>query len=151
MVLLAPAPLTAQVPGGIDEQRLHADMQRAVDQRRRELLPEYQRRVRDEGRSSADAWLRGEAERLGRRDGERIRRDHERGGNVVDGTAPARPVQSRLGTTPVQRPEAARDRVDGKRDGRSCARMVTRQRSVPSMSGGPMQMIMVTECVPGPR
>lgn len=152
-VLLAPAPLAAQVPVGIDEQQLRADTQRAIDQRRRELLPEYQRRVRDEGRPSADAWLRDAAERLGRRDGERIRRDHERGRYVVDGaSAPARsPQQPRVRTTPAQRPETASDRVDGKRDGRSCARMVTRQRSVPSVSGGPMQMIMVTECVPGPR
>ena len=30
----------------------------------------------------------------------------------------------------------------------SCARIETRTRNVASVSGGPMQMIMVTECVP---
>lgn len=145
-VMFAPMQLAAQVAGGIDERQLRADMQQAIDQRRRELLPEYQRRVRDDGRPSADAWLRVEAERLGRRDGERIRREHERGSYAVDG-ARGRPVQPRAGTSATQQPAE----LGGKRDGRSCARMVTRQRSVPSVSGGPMQMIMVTECVPGPR
>lgn len=35
-----------------------------------------------------------------------------------------------------------------RRGDRSCARLVTRTRSVASVSGGAMQMIMVTECVP---
>lgn len=150
-VLLVPMQLVAQVSGGIDERQLRADMQQAIDQRRRELLPEYQRRVRDDGRPSADAWLRIEAEQLGRRDGERIRHEHERGSYAVDG-ARDRPVQPRAGTTATRQPaELGGERAGGKRDGRSCARMVTRQRNVPSVSGGPMQMIMVTECVPGPR
>ncbi|MDH5834474.1 hypothetical protein [Luteimonas kalidii] len=32
-----------------------------------------------------------------------------------------------------------------------CARIETRTRSVASVSGGPMQMIMVTECVPAKK
>ncbi len=40
-------------------------------------------------------------------------------------------------------PEARHRRGDP-----SCARIQTRTRNVASVSGGPMQMIMVTECVP---
>ncbi|MDH5834475.1 hypothetical protein [Luteimonas kalidii] len=141
-LLAYPATGQAQDRGqaAIDEQALRQDMQRAIDQRRRELLPEYQRRVRTEGRANADAWLRATAERLGREDGERVRRRHASGAYAapVAADAPRQPAQ---GTAPVR---------DGKGKGTdpACARMVTRQRNVPSVSGGPMQMIMVTECVP---
>lgn len=37
--------------------------------------------------------------------------------------------------------------ADGKRE--PCAKTVVVQRLVPSLSGGPMEMIMVTECVSG--
>ncbi|WP_158636539.1 hypothetical protein [Luteimonas marina] len=76
---LAPA---APLAGGaqdaaIDEQALRADMQRMIEQRRRELLPEYERRVRRDGKASADDWLRKRAEELGRRDGATIRRKYD--------------------------------------------------------------------------
>ena len=57
----------------IDEHALKADMQAIIERRRRELLPEYERRVRTDGRQQADAWLRARAAELGRRDGEAIR------------------------------------------------------------------------------
>ncbi len=45
--------------------------------------------------------------------------------------------------TKRESPEARHRRSDP-----SCARIETRTRNVASASGGPMQMIMVTECVP---
>ncbi|WP_202845414.1 hypothetical protein [Luteimonas saliphila] len=57
----------------IDEAAMEADMRRMIDQRRRELLPEYERRVRSDGRPSADRWLRQVATEMGRRDGAAIR------------------------------------------------------------------------------
>ena len=145
--MLASPPVAAQASqrGAIDEQALRQDMQRAIDRRRRELLPEYQRRVREDGRANADAWLRATAERLGREDGERVRRNHDSGKydaasrNMADMPA----AGDRRGT--------GKKAADGKRKDPACARMVTRQRNVPSVSGGPMQMIMVTECVPASR
>lgn len=148
----SPAARAQSSAEGIDQARMRADMQRMVDQRRRELLPEYQRRVQAEGRASADAWLRAEATRLGRRDGEQVRRNHEQGRYAQAGRGPATaaaPARDAAIAPPARRPEATPS--PAARPGtRSCARMVTRQRSVPSVSGGPMQMIMVTECVPGP-
>lgn len=126
----------------VDQQALRADIQRSIERRRRELLPEYERRVRTDGRASADDWLRARAAELGRRDGEAIRRGHQRGnydadarnagGGTVRGTG--------AGDTDAQ----ARHR----RGDPSCARLVTRNRAVANVSGGPMQMIMVTECLP---
>lgn len=52
---------------------LEAEMRRKMDERRRELRPEYERRVRAEGRPSADRWLRQAAAELGRRDGAAMR------------------------------------------------------------------------------
>lgn len=46
---------------------------------------------------------------------------------------------------------SATPRERHRRGDRSCARLVTRTRSVASVSGGAMQMIMVTECVPAPH
>ena len=56
-----------------DESAMKADIQRMIERRRRELLPEYERRVRNDGRASADDWLRRVAHELGRRDGAEIR------------------------------------------------------------------------------
>ncbi len=144
--MLAPPPVAAQASqrGAIDEQALRQDMQRAIDRRRSELLPEYQRRVREDGKASADAWLRATAERLGREDGQQVRRDHDRGkyDAASRGTAGASATGDR---------RAAGGKAAGKGKDPACARMVTRQRNVPSVSGGPMQMIMVTECVPASR
>lgn len=151
----SPAAQAQSGADGIDQARMRADMQRMVDQRRRELLPEYQRRVQAEGRTSADAWLRAEATRLGKRDGEQVRRNHELGRYAQAGREPATAASSARDASiapAVRRKEAATASPAASRPGtRACARMVTRQRSVPSVSGGPMQMIMVTECVPGPR
>ena len=145
--MLASPPVAAQASqrGAIDEQALRQDMQRAIGRRRSELLPEYQRRVREDGRASADAWLRATAERLGREDGQQVRRNHDSGkyDAASRGTAGASATGDRLG--------AGGKAADGKRKDPACARMVTRQRNVPSVSGGPMQMIMVTECVPASR
>lgn len=141
-------PLVAQesAAGEIDERQLRADLQQAIEQRRHELLPEYNRRVREHGRAEADAWLRTEAERLGRRDGERIRRAHERGRYATEGSAATASAAGREKTR--ERTDVGAEADDDRRGRKSCARMVTRQRMVPSMSGGAMQMIMVTECVP---
>lgn len=55
------------------EAAMRAEMRRMFERRRRELLPEYERRVRADGRASADAWLKQVATEMGRRDGEAIR------------------------------------------------------------------------------
>jgi len=57
----------------MDEATLKAELRRRVDAHRRRLLPEYERRVMDDGRDSADRWLRAEATALGRRDAEELR------------------------------------------------------------------------------
>lgn len=53
--------------------QLREEFQRRVDGHRRQLLPEYERRVRRDGRASADAWLRQTADALGRRDAAELR------------------------------------------------------------------------------
>src|SRR5690606_25916827 len=76
--LASAAPLAGGAQdAAIDERALRADMQRMIEQRRRELLPEYERRVRSDGKASADDWLRQRAEELGRRDGATIRRKYD--------------------------------------------------------------------------
>lgn len=56
-----------------DEAEIKAELRRMVEQRKRELRPEYERRVREDGKPSADRWLRETARELGRRDGAEIR------------------------------------------------------------------------------
>lgn len=63
----------------LEQAEVEADLRRMIAQRRRELLPEYEHRVRRDGKASADDWLRARATELGRRDGESIRRKHGRG------------------------------------------------------------------------
>jgi len=46
------------------------DLKEALDR----IAPEYQRRVRDDGEASANAWLAETAHAMGRRDGEATRR-----------------------------------------------------------------------------
>lgn len=53
--------------------QLRSEFQRRVDNHRRQLLPEYERRVQRDGRASADAWLRQTADALGRRDAAELR------------------------------------------------------------------------------
>lgn len=62
-----------QAGAAIDQAALESDMRGMIDRRRAQLLPEYERRVRDDGRSSADRWLREVATEMGRRDGAEIR------------------------------------------------------------------------------
>lgn len=87
--------------------------------------------------------------------------DPDRGGEAASAGSSSAPGA----TTPATRDDAdtadtrksASEDVDAesatpqerhRRGDRSCARLVTRTRSVASVSGGAMQMIMVTECVP---
>lgn len=56
-----------------DEAAIKAELRRMVEQHKRELRPEYERRVREDGKASADRWLREAATELGRRDGAEIR------------------------------------------------------------------------------
>lgn len=65
----SPSPPDAGVDRAMPAQDMHAMMER----RRAQLLPEYERRVRSDGRPSADRWLREVAADMGRRDGEAAR------------------------------------------------------------------------------
>jgi len=136
--VLASAPAAAQPRADANGTAAEADKRRLMEQRARELFPEYQRRKRDDGKASADAWLQAAAADMGRRDGEAVRRTRETGNPVAGSAPPAATVTATGATAP--KPDKA---------GRKCARTRVGQRMVPSMSGGPMQMIMVTECVPG--
>jgi hypothetical protein len=51
-----------------------ADRQALAQARAREIAPEYQRRVRMEGKASADRWLTRKAWEMGQRDGQIRRR-----------------------------------------------------------------------------
>ena len=137
--MLAP-PLAAQQlrSDGGGSALAEADNRRLMEQRARELFPEYQRRKRNDGKASADAWLQAAANDMGRRDGAAARRTHE---GPTTATGPAR--------SPAAAAPAAQPSPQKHGNGRKCARTRIGQRMVPSMSGGPMQMIMVTECVPG--
>ena len=64
---------SARPAGEIDQAALERDMRRMIDQRRAQLLPEYERRVRSDGQASADRWLREVATEMGRRDGAQVR------------------------------------------------------------------------------
>lgn len=80
--------------------------------------------MRVDGEASASEWLARRVKELGERDAQRAAAlARRRDGQGADGNA------------------------DGKRE--PCAKTVMVQRLVPSLSGGPMETIMVTECVPG--
>lgn len=64
---------TANHPQALDEAAIKAELKRMVEQRKRELRPEYERRVREDGRPSADRWLRETAAEMGCRDGAAMR------------------------------------------------------------------------------
>ena len=64
---------TQQRGSTVDRAALELDMRRMIERRRAQLLPEYERRVRADGRPSADRWLREVAAEMGRRDGNEIR------------------------------------------------------------------------------
>lgn len=63
----------ANTSQAVDEAAIKAELRRMVEQRKRELRPEYERRVRVDGKESADRWLRDAAAEMGRRDGARMR------------------------------------------------------------------------------
>lgn len=91
-------------------------------------------RVRSDGQASANAWLRAESDRLGRQEAEAIKRRHA-------GTIAPRADASDKRRTP---------RATAKTDDKPWDRIVTRQRMIANLSGGPMQMVMVTECESAP-
>lgn len=66
-----PAPATTQ--RRIDKAMVEAKKRRMMEQRKRELLPEYERRTRTDGKAIADRWLREAAIEAGRRDGAAVR------------------------------------------------------------------------------
>ncbi|HRO26022.1 MAG TPA: hypothetical protein PK743_06640 [Luteimonas sp.] len=68
--------LAPSVRGDPDQAAMKAEMQRMIELRRQEFLPEYERRVRADGRQNADQWLRQVATEAGRRDGVAIRRKY---------------------------------------------------------------------------
>lgn len=65
-----PEPAAAVEGAAADRALLAHDMKRAMERRRAELRPEYERRVRHDGQESTDRWLRDVAAEMGRRDGE---------------------------------------------------------------------------------
>ncbi len=66
-----PAPASSQ--RRLDKAVVEAEKRRLMEQRKRELLPEYERRTRTDGKASADRWLRKAAAEAGRRDGAAVR------------------------------------------------------------------------------
>lgn len=78
--VLRPADAAASAPARrpIDAAAVQAEKRRMMAQRKRELLPEYERRTRTDGKASADRWLREVAAELGRRDGAAARARVER-------------------------------------------------------------------------
>lgn len=74
--------------------------------------------------------------------------------DAPDAATRAAPAPSAAGDGDAGGADAAPDNTPQarhRRGDRSCARLVTRTRSVASVGGGPMQMVMVTECVPAAR
>jgi hypothetical protein len=114
---LWPAVARSAPPGETQAQR-----QARLEGYSRQLAPVYQRRLREDGEASANAWLARRVRELGERDARRAAAQARR-----------------------------RDKGDADADDNRepCAQTVVVQRLVPSLSGGAMEMIMVTECVPG--
>lgn len=54
------------------------EMLRDVEEEKSRLEPEYMRRIEDDGKSAADAWLADAARELGRRHGEATRKITDR-------------------------------------------------------------------------
>lgn len=131
---------------GADPAATRAALQQAMERRRQELRPEYERRLRSDGQASANAWLRAEAARLGRLDGQALRRPSTA---APDAAATA---AANAQAAPARAADAADagKAATGTKGTRKCAQVRTRNRVVPSVNGGPMQMALVTECVPAP-
>lgn len=68
----------ASQPQAVDEAAVKAELRRMVEQRKRELRPEYERRLRVDGKASADRWLREAAAEAGRQDGAEMRAKYGR-------------------------------------------------------------------------
>ena len=124
LLAIAPLQLYPAAAQSAPPAETEAQRQARLEGYARQLAPVYQRRLREEGEASANEWLARRVKELGERDAQRA-------------AAEARP----------------RDRqdADGETGGdrNPCAQTVVVQRLVPSLSGGAMEMMMVTECVPG--
>ena len=116
--------LRAAVAQSAPPTETEAERQARLEGYARQLAPGYERRLRVDGEASANEWLARRVKELSERDARRA----------------AAPARRRDG-------QGADGDADDKRE--PCAKTVVVQRLVPSLSGGPMEMIMVTECVPG--
>lgn len=114
---LCPAVAQSVPPSETEEER-----QARLEGYARQLASGYQRRVRVDGEASANEWLVRRVKELGERDARRAAAPGRR-----------RDVQGANGD------------ADGKRE--PCQKTVVVRRLVPSLLGGPMEMIMVTEWV----
>lgn len=124
LLAIAPLQLYPAAAQSAPPAETEAQRQARLEGYARQLAPVYQRRLREEGEASANEWLARRVKELGERDAERAaaqarRRDRRDAG------------------------------VDADDAGEPCAQTVVVQRLVPSLSGGAMEMMMVTECVPG--
>lgn len=97
---------------------------------RRRMQIEYQRRVRADGKASADAWVREQ----GRRFRQKL---------VAEGVC-APPAEREGRTTTAQSPTEKRV-VRGK-DGRPCKRTRLENRNIANLGGGAMSMVLVPVC-----
>lgn len=105
-----------------------ADALPAAERRRMQI--EYQRRLRADGKTSADAWVR-----------EQGRRFHQR--LVAQGVC-ARPAERKGRTATAERP--AEKRVVRGKDGRPCKRTRLENRNIANLGGGAMSMVLVPVC-----
>jgi len=105
-----------------------ADALPAAERRRMQI--EYQRRVRADGKTSADAWVK-----------EQARRFHQQ--LVAEGVC-APPAEQRGQTATAERPKEKRV-VRGK-DGRPCKRTRLENRNIATLGGGAMSMVLFPVC-----
>jgi hypothetical protein len=97
---------------------------------RRRMQAEYQRRLRADGKSSADAWVNEQ----GRRFRERL---------AAEGVCNPR-AEHRGGTHSAERP--SEKRVVRDKDGRPCKRTRLENRNIANLGGGAMSMVLVPVC-----
>jgi hypothetical protein len=98
-----------------------AAMQRLIE-------PEYKRRVRVDGKASADRWLAATAREMGLRAGRAAR------ANSIGAAPSLAPMGTRSGPTTAE-------------NNRRCKRTVWQTRNVASLSSAPMIMVRVPKCV----
>ena len=94
---------------------------------RRRMQAEYQRRLRADGKSNADAWVKEQ----GRRFRERL---------IAEGVC-APPAEHSGRTHSAERP--AEKRVVRDKNGRPCKRTRLENRNIANLGGGPMSMVLV--------